>query len=404
MEFEITHTIDSDWKFIKSEYSLADMGEVGEEIQAIKEEIINYKSELDMLNVPDKESLLSVYNYFKDFRRECMSNMLISKTSRRMANNSWLKGLEILRKYRIFEKYSRIQAFDTSAVPGFYLFAMSYYARSISQTPFEWTGAYDKSNSHQRDEFGMVRKYEANYIHKGDLTNPRTVKEICDINDHKAINFVMSDYATDTSGNYNNQETFFTPYVIAQIMIIIRSLKKGGSACVKQYSAYEPFTLSYIYVFSSMFENFYIYKPLTSKKQNSEIFLVGLGYKFVGGDCLNQESCCSANGCGFMRDFYKVLREALETKKYVPFVPMDVLTPFVTKIRKLFFDLGVAQVQALYKIIEHINQTSNTTDEIRKILRNSFHEISKDEEKAIWKRYLDMFDGHAFNVRVEKFL
>jgi hypothetical protein len=60
------------------------------------------------------------------------------------------------------------------------------------------------------------------------------------------------------------------------------TMNKGAICVLKQYTFFEPITYSLLIIYSSLFEKFYISKPLTSRPYNSEVYLVGVG--FLGFD------------------------------------------------------------------------------------------------------------------------
>lgn len=403
METKIENYIDENTKMEKYNYSIDEVSNVGKEISQVKYLIIERKKKLDSINSADKEKLLSNFNYFRTFRNEKLSQMFSRYEIQRMVNNSWLKGMEILAKYKIFERYETICAFDTSALPGFYLFAMSYYANYIARKPFEWYGACDSKI--QKDDFRLYRKNTKNYVLNGSILNEKNINTVCDSLNSKNVNFIMADHEIDTSNHYNDQENFFTPYVISQMLMIIRSLRKGGSTCIKQYSFFEPFTICYIYAFSALFEEFYIYKPITSKKQNSEIYLVGIGYKYLGGQCQNNEECCSKNNCADMRRVYKILKDSLNRRDFRPFISEDEIRPFCEWIKESILDLGAQQISALDDICTTLSNTSLTKDEgIRKRLVDEYTELSLIDRNNEWEKYMNLFEPHKFNIRIEKFI
>lgn len=404
MELKIVHRDTSVISIKRYSYSLKDMGKIGSELEQVKSLIIQHKSELDTLNMPDKEATLSAFNHFKNFRTENLDRLLPRK-NRRMVNNSWLKGLELLARFKIFERYDTIIAHDTAAIPGFYLFAMVFYARHINKQ-ISWTGSFQEDSKNQIDEFGLLKRHARNFTASKLFMSPSVQDQICYSNSTKGVNFIMSDYAIDTSSNYNDQEKFFTPYVVAQLIIVLRSLSKGGSAIIKQYAAYEPFTLSYIYVISSMFEESYLCKPLTSKKQNSEMFIVGIGYKYLGDRCKhNEDRCCAENNCAFMHSVIDVLQNSIQTNDYRPFVDVSLIVDFVAQFKSFFFDLGVDQISTLDQMIDIIRTiVSNKIDyhkEIQEQFRKYMHETTKEQ----CKKYIELFDRNPFQgVKLEKFI
>lgn len=57
------------------------------------------------------------------------------------------------------------------------------------------------------------------------------------------------------------------------------TLKKGGLLITKQYTYFNPFTITLIALLTKIFDRLDINKPMYSKTMNSEVYIVGIGYK-----------------------------------------------------------------------------------------------------------------------------
>jgi hypothetical protein len=79
-------------------------------------------------------------------------------------------------------------------------------------------------------------------------------------------------------GKYNCQEAVNARGNLGQILMGLEILAPGGTLITKQFSHMSSFTISIIAILASVFEKLYIVKPLTSKPDNSEEYIVGLGY------------------------------------------------------------------------------------------------------------------------------
>ena len=69
------------------------------------------------------------------------------------------------------------------------------------------------------------------------------------------------------------------PVNVGQIISGILTLKPGGHFITKQYTTFEPITVSVMYALSALFDEFYLCKPQTSRQANSETYLIGKGFR-----------------------------------------------------------------------------------------------------------------------------
>ena len=68
---------------------------------------------------------------------------------------------------------------------------------------------------------------------------------------------------------------------MGQVVSGLLSLAIGGHFVTKQFTFVTPFTRSLIAIVASLFDQTYITKPKTSRPLNSEIYLVGKGFKGI---------------------------------------------------------------------------------------------------------------------------
>jgi hypothetical protein len=93
------------------------------------------------------------------------------------------------------------------------------------------------------------------------------------------VDLYTSDLGFDVSSDYSKQETFHAHANLGQIITALLVLKKGGNMVTKQYSYFQPFTVSLMGLLTMVFERVEVCKPMFSKSGNSETYLIGLRYK-----------------------------------------------------------------------------------------------------------------------------
>lgn len=225
----------------------------------------------------------------------------------------------------------------------------------------------------------------------GDLSQFDNVAFISNALQNVPFDLVFGDYIVDSSGNYDNQEEFFLPYIVGQILLAIQLLRPGSSFCFKQFLISLPFTFSYLYALSFMFDKVYIVKPNISKIQNSEVYIVCKGYKHVGRECrcrgANSDPECGAkNNCKPMRDLYDVLKAALVSKKFVPFVDKRDLAPFMIKVMSYLKEIYTSQCTTIGNIYEYVtdkNFAGIGQDNVKILIKDFVnHEVTMKAARA----------------------
>lgn len=93
---------------------------------------------------------------------------------------------------------------------------------------------------------------------------------------------VTADGAVDTSMDPNRQETITASLHYCELVAALGMLAKGGSFVWKLFTTYEHPSICCIYLMGCLFRQVYVYKPSTSKAANSEVYVVGKGFRGVG--------------------------------------------------------------------------------------------------------------------------
>jgi len=92
---------------------------------------------------------------------------------------------------------------------------------------------------------------------------------------------VTGDGGFDFSEDYQNQETTALPLILAQMMIGMRCLEKGGAMVLKIFDCFTLPTIQVLWVFCKVFGEFRIVKPETSRVCNAEKYIIAKDFKGV---------------------------------------------------------------------------------------------------------------------------
>jgi FtsJ-like methyltransferase len=245
----------------------------------LKKNLEYTKSKYDKLPITPKKikKITSIFDPFKKYKPS-----LSRQINANNVTNAWLKCYEILCKYNIFYLLGKeIVHFDNASLPGSFILAAHHYANTNYNGKYTWRASSLIDENALQDTYNLYKNYPKNWEmndHNGDITNINVIKSIIKNNKSK-INLYTSDLGFDVSHAYNKQEIFHMKANASQVLIAINILKPNGCCIIKHYTYFETFTQSYLLLFSKLFEKCYIYKPITSKKLNSEVYIVGINYQ-----------------------------------------------------------------------------------------------------------------------------
>jgi 23S rRNA U2552 (ribose-2'-O)-methylase RlmE/FtsJ len=112
----------------------------------------------------------------------------------------------------------------------------------------------------------------------GNLYNKENIDHYCDLFREEKADIVTADGGFDFSDNYSQQEYTLYRLFLAEVIIGLRVLKKGGNFVIKVFDFMTPYTVEMLYMICGLFRRVYITKPFTSRIMNSEKYIVACGY------------------------------------------------------------------------------------------------------------------------------
>lgn len=212
-----------------------------------------------------------------------------------LANNTVAKLVELFNHFKtdIFPPSSvpgKFVHFDNAAMPGIFPYTTKYYLEAFHpHLNYQWYASSLIESTSQderplRDEYNLWKNYPNNWLmsktHNGDVMNINVQ------NHFKAmiggqVDLYTSDIGFDVSLDYNEQETLQSPANLGQVISGLITLKVGGTLITKQYTFMTPFTISLMGLLTTLFETVYITKPMASKPDNSETYVVCIKFKGI---------------------------------------------------------------------------------------------------------------------------
>ena len=75
---------------------------------------------------------------------------------------------------------------------------------------------------------------------------------------------------------------------LGQVICGLVSLKNGGHLVCKMFLFFSKFNMSLLSILNNLFDEFYISKPVSSRPANSEIYIIGKGYKGYNKEAMTE--------------------------------------------------------------------------------------------------------------------
>lgn len=263
-------------------------------IYQLKTKLNDVKTKLD-----DVYKLQLAGNIMRSFDPFTLIKYKIGKKANAMnVTNAWLKGYELFYNCGLIplsDPISQFVYFDNAAFPGSFILAANHIVHTMSEIKkFAWYASSlleetDDNKEPLGDSYQLYANNPYNWLmhqtNNGDIADGMNIIDFqmqfkiiygCE----HSVDLYSCDLGTDVSRNYNAQEEIHFTLNICQIACGLSILKRGGNMVVKHYTIFEPFTISYIALLTNLFESVEIVKPLTSKRTNSELYIVCKTYKY----------------------------------------------------------------------------------------------------------------------------
>jgi hypothetical protein len=192
-------------------------------------------------------------------------------------SNAFLKALELyafVDKLHGFPVKEQIRHFDNAALPGDFIRACNYY----TNYQYEW-----RANSligHMDDRFLLRQQFPERWLMtddmNGDITNDKNIDYIAESLRDFGTNLYTSDLGFET--DKISQEKDHLVAHISQIILGLKTLSTRGAMITKHFSLLETTSQRVLGLLTRVFRTVKLFKPQTSKADNSEIYIVCVDY------------------------------------------------------------------------------------------------------------------------------
>lgn len=216
--------------------------------------------------------------------------------------NAWTKFYElytlvsdIINIPVIPQTTSGLRIFCNAELPGASICALNHYMKS-HRIRYAWKASSfmpDNTGTQLGDQYGLLRGNPENWlIHdanefNGDMTDLNMIKkcaEKCLSAFPLGVNVYTHDAGIDVTRDfgpwkaYIDQERANMKLHLGCALAGLMTMSAGATFIAKQYTCFEGTSRFLIDKYATLFDKFYLIKPMTSRPYNSEIYLVGIGY------------------------------------------------------------------------------------------------------------------------------
>jgi len=102
----------------------------------------------------------------------------------------------------------------------------------------------------------------------------------------RGCSLFTADGGFDFSVNYDKQENSIFPLLISSFITGFKTMRKGAMMVVKVFDIFSEHTSILLALVGRQFQEWTLYKPLTSRPCNSERYFIGIGYKEISAETM----------------------------------------------------------------------------------------------------------------------
>jgi hypothetical protein len=253
----------------------------------LKQKVVDAKSLYDK---PYKKDKKRFYYIIRQFEHANEFKHKIHKTfNTPNVSNAWLKAYELFIKYNLLPaKAEKFVYFDNAAFPGSFILTAWHIVNTLCEIKdYRWYGSSLITSKEfvnkdpLQDKYKLYENYPKHWPmdekNDGDVTSVENQLAF-QTTFGNTVDLYTSDLGFDVSEDYNKQESIHAHANMGQILTGLLVLKEGGAMVTKQYSFFEPFTVSLMALLTTCFKETMVSKPMFSKAGNSETYMVCKGF------------------------------------------------------------------------------------------------------------------------------
>ncbi|KAM7344625.1 cap methyltransferase 2 [Cochliomyia hominivorax] len=219
---------------------------------------------------------------------------LKSTTNAEFVTIAWCKMYECLGRFPELIPGPQVNSLHLCEAPGAFITALNHYLfTNYDKNEVQWNwlattlNPYYEGNPISKmimDDRFLLYTLDNWLFHKDftgniiDEENLKHMQQQCEKRMGK-IHLITADGSVDCIESPDCQEEKVALLHYAEIITALTILAEGGSFVVKMFTLYEASSVSKLYLLNCAFEKVHVFKPCTSKRGNSEIYVICLHYK-----------------------------------------------------------------------------------------------------------------------------
>ena len=210
-----------------------------------------------------------------------------------LLTQAWCKFTECLNRYHLAESLidkekSLLKSAHLCEAPGAFISALHYHLQCLNlQLDWKWKAStlnpYYEGNSTSSmindDRFIMhtMENWTFGIDKTGDILELQNRASM--VEEFGRVHLVTADGSIDCQGDPANQEQIVAPLHMAEVAVALNILQKDGHFVLKMFTCFEIGSLCLLYLLCHSFEQVSMFKPVTSKEGNSEVYIICQRFK-----------------------------------------------------------------------------------------------------------------------------
>ncbi len=235
-------------------------------------------------------AVAAAFNKYESLRGK--RGILAQQYGAEIVSNAWMKMYESMNLIDVMKTKTtkEFTSFHIAEAPGNFILAINQYMFShYPKIHWNWfASSYvdefgSKEGKYLEDNYGIMRNYPDKWIYgadgNGDITSSANIESFAEIFPNN-LDFMTSDVKyVPLVEDYNEEENQNIPVNFGHTIIALRTLRKGGSALLKEFTFMESPKICQLFLLSCVFKTVKIIKPVTSRPANSEVYILCKDYK-----------------------------------------------------------------------------------------------------------------------------
>ncbi|XP_065368055.1 cap-specific mRNA (nucleoside-2'-O-)-methyltransferase 2 [Calliphora vicina] len=219
---------------------------------------------------------------------------LKSETNAEFVTIAWCKMYECLGRFPELIKGPQVNSLHLCEAPGAFITAFNHYLyTNYDKNEVQWNwlattlNPYYEGNPVNRmimDDRFLLYTLDNWLFHKDftgniiDTENLQHMQQQCEKRLGE-VHLITADGSVDCIESPDCQEEKVALLHYAEIITALSILAEGGAFVIKMFTMYEASSVSKLFLLNCAFEKVHVFKPCTSKRGNSEVYVVCLNYR-----------------------------------------------------------------------------------------------------------------------------